>query len=628
MTSSAHKTSSAEEGTGAEFGEAEEIGPQLPARAPSGSNPAVGTEGERTVTAARAGLQRLRRIVAVLTHHGFHQFVPKRGLIHFLGKAFISPDDEELAVLDQPDAAARRFRRVLETLGPTFMKLGQVLSTRPDVLPPAFIRELQSLQDDTPPVAFDLIRATVEAELGCDLDQAFAHFEREPLAAASIAQAHAARTREGDEVVVKVIRPGVEALIEADLDLLHLLARLLEASLEEMELYAPGELVETFDSALKRELDFGEEADVLEEFAANMSSVPGIAIPRVYRELSTARVLTLERFRGRKVTAVEPGTPAAKRLVGVGLEATFKQVFEDGLVHGDPHPGNVFVLDDGRLGLIDFGLVTRLSPMQRDTLIALLVSIVTGDIDTIARTVLRMGRPLGRIDMREFREVVGTIRSRHLRRSLADVDAARFLQDLVEAGQRFRIRIAPEYAVLAKATVTVEGVLRALDPDLDIVATARPFATRLMQARLAPRRLLETGLSTALSVGSLLREAPQQIDQLLLDLNAGMLRFEVRSPSLDDLGPNLNVLTTRLFMAILAAGLFVASAVLVDHEPWHVLGIPVATVLCLTAAIFFSFVGLAWHAVAAGSGKLSLNFLSKLLSRRRSPNDVPDASAE
>lgn len=628
MTSSAHKTSSDEEGTGAELGALEPSGPTQTGRTPSGTSVAVSGDGERTVTAARAGLQRLRRIVSVLTHHGFHQFVPKKGLIHFLGKAFISPDDEELAVLDQPDAAARRFRRVLESLGPTFMKLGQVLSTRPDLLPPAFIRELQSLQDDTPPVAFELIRATVEAELGRDLDEAFAHFEREPLAAASIAQAHVARTREGDEVVVKVIRPGVEALIAADLDLLHLLARLLEASLEEMELYAPGELVETFDCALKRELDFSEEADVLEEFAANMASVPGLAIPRVYRELSSARVLTLERFRGCKVTAVEPGTPAAKRLVGVGLEATFKQVFEDGLVHGDPHPGNVFVLDDGRLGLIDFGLVTRLSPMQRDTLIALLVSIVTGDIDTIARTVLRMGRPLGRIDMREFREVVGTIRSRHLRRSLADVDAARFLQDLVEAGQRFRIRIAPEYAILAKATVTVEGVLRALDPELDIVATARPFATRLMQARLAPRRLLETGLSTALSVGSLLREAPQQIDQLLLDLNAGMLRFEVRSPSLDDIGPNLNVLTTRLSMAILAAGLFVAAAVLVDHEPWHLLGIPVATVLCLTAAVFFSFVGLAWHAVAAGSGKLSLGFLSKLLSRRRSPNDVPGAPTE
>jgi len=204
------------------------------------------------VSAARADISRARRIVKVLTHHGFHQFVPKKGFVHLIGKTLIKPDDEELAALDQPRMAARRFRKVLEDLGPTFIKLGQVLSTRPDVLPPAFVEELSRLQDDTPPIPFERIRTVVERGLGRALDEAYAWFSEEPLAAASIAQAHRARTHAGDEVVVKVIREGVAELIEADLDLLHLLARLLEATLEEMELYSPGELVETFDTALKR----------------------------------------------------------------------------------------------------------------------------------------------------------------------------------------------------------------------------------------------------------------------------------------------------------------------------------------------------------------------------------------
>jgi ubiquinone biosynthesis protein len=575
------------------------------------------TGEEQLVTAIRADLGRFTRIFKVLVRHGFHQFVPKRGLARFVGKRFIAPDDEELQADDLPEVAALRFRKVLEELGPTFIKLGQVLSTRPDLLPRAFVRELQRLQDDAPPVPFEEIRQVVEEGLDRDLDDCFADFSTEPLAAASVAQVHTATTLDGDEVVVKVIRPNVREIIEADLDLLHFVTRILEATFEEIALYGTGELVAAFDRAIKTELDLSHEADVLEEFAENMAHQPEVAIPRVYRDLCSRSVLTMERFRGCKLSEVETGSEEARRLIKIGLETTFSQIFEAGLFHGDPHPGNLLALEDGRLGLIDLGMVGRLTPAQQDTLVGLLVTIVTGDIDGIARVVLRMGRVQGRVDLSELRDVVAEIRKRHLKDNLAQVDAAQFVEDLLEAGQRFRIRIGPEYFIAAKASVTVEGVLRALDPDLDIIGTAKPFAQRLIKQRLSGRRLAEQGLKGILSLVSFLRDAPHHVDQILLDLKSGHLRIEARNERLEELGPLINVAATRLSLAIIGGALFVASALLVQNDPWELWGIPFATVLSLGLAATATGMAVASHAIGAGVKKLRLTALSRLLSRRR-----------
>ncbi|MBN1947551.1 MAG: hypothetical protein JW797_17920 [Bradymonadales bacterium] len=573
----------------------------------------------RVVTAVAADFSRFRKIVRVLTRHGFHQFVPKKGLVHFLGKRLVRPDDEELAALDQPDVAAKRFRKVLEELGSTFIKLGQVLSTRPDVLPASFVAELSHLQDDAPPVAFEEMKKVVETSLGQRLEECYAWFDETPLASASIAQVHRARTHEGHEVVVKIIRPRVGDLIQADMDLLHLLAFLLESSIQEMELYSPGELVKTFDRALNGELNLEGEADTIEEFAANMAGIEGLAIPRVYRELCSRQVLTMEYLKGKKINQVEKGSQEAKKLVAIGLEATFSQIFEHGLFHADPHPGNLLALEDGRLGLIDFGMAGRLTAGQQQTLINLMVSVITGDDDGIARVVLRMGRPLGRVDLNQLRELAGDLRGRYLKKTLAEVDASRFIQELIEAGQNLRIRVTSEFAILAKAAVTVEGVLRAADPDLDIIQTARPFVKRLIQRRYSGKRLLASGLSTVVGLASFLREMPQHLDQVFMDLNSGTLTFETRNRPLEDLGSQLNVMTTRILMAVLAAGLFVASAILIRDDPWKILGIPMATLLAMLLAVFLSVVGLAWHAVGAGSRKLSLSFLAKLVAPRRKP---------
>ena len=580
-------------------------------------------EGDKsdTVSVAIHDLARLRRIFAVITRHGFHQFVGRRGVIRFLGKRLIPPDDPDLNVPDAPGQAARRFRRVLEELGPTFIKMGQLLSTRPDLLPPEFVVELEALQDDAPPLPFEQIRGVIESSLGAPVEALYAEIDETPLAAASIAQVHAARTPSGTEVVVKVIRPGIADLIAADLDLLHLLARMLEAAFAELELYAPGDLVATFDAAIKEELDFRGEAALITEMAEALAPLRQVAVPHVEVELSSAEVLTMQRLVGRKVTAVEPGSPAAKRLVRIGLEATFRQIFEVGLFHGDPHPGNMLLLDDGRLGLIDFGLVGRLTASQQGTLVNLLVAVVAGDVDGVARVVLKMGRPLGRVNLSDLRETVQEIRRRHLARRLKDVDAARLVQDLIAAGRQHRIRVAPEYAVLAKAAVTVEGVLRAVDPDLDVVGTAKPYATKLMQRQLSGRALAERGLRSLTSLAAFGRDVPQQLEQVLLDLNAGALRIEVRSESLDGLGTQLNALGTRLVMGLLAAGLFVSAALLVRDDPWPIVGIPVATLLALVTAVSLSVVGLGWHAVGARSGKLSLAFLAKLMKRRRRSRD-------
>src|SRR3954468_3984420 len=431
-------------------------------------------------------LKRLREISAVVARHGFADLWDRAKIWDVLGRRedAVRPSPEELRA-----TTARRFRETLAELGPTFIKLGQILSSRPDILPKDFIAELSHLQDRAAPMPVELVFQLIEKGLGKPVGEVFASIDPEPLASASIAQVHRARLHAGDEVVVKVQRPDIEAQIKSDTDLLSYLAAFLEGVIEETGIYTPTGIVTEFRNAMLLELDFENEARNIEEFAKNHAARAYVVIPKLHRELSCRTVITLEEIKGRKLKDVltETGDPAARKLLARHiLDASFHQLFTDGLFHGDPHPGNLIVLEGERIGLLDFGLVGRLTKGMQESIILLVLAISLKDPDTVARLLYKGGVPDERINLHQFRLDIHDLLERYLGLKLSEVDSGVLMKELVDLAMKYKIKIPKEYAVLSKASATTEGIIRQLDPELDINEVALPYAKKLLYERYNP----------------------------------------------------------------------------------------------------------------------------------------------
>ena len=508
-------------------------------------------ESRRSLIAnAVSDLGRLGAIGGVLARHGFGGLAGRLGI--FKSKSKVQDQ------LDDPSDAAKRLRAVFEDLGPTFVKLGQVLSTRPDILPEEYITELARLQDQSQPLNFEEIEAQLNAALPEPYESYFEHFDKAPLATGSIAQTHLAVLRDGRSVVVKVQRPRITKVIEADLDLLHLLAKVLEATVVEMELYSPTKIVSEFDRGLRTELDFEIEAGHVKLFRSLFANNPRVYVPEVIGELSSRKVLVMEEVKGCKISEIEARTPRAHEAALTLLDMAYSMLFEHGVFHADPHPGNVFLTEDDRIGLIDFGLIGRVSQQQQDLLISLIISTASGDVDGVARVVLQLGRPRQRVPMRELRDDIVAIRSQFLLNTLGDVSIAEFVMALLEAGQRHRIRIPASYAILTKAAISLEGIVRRLDPELDIPATLSPYSRDLLLSRYGPQRLSQSMLNTALSASALTRELPLQMTQLLMDLEYDGLPVHLNDGGFSEMRRCLRGVGTKVSLAIISAGFAIA----------------------------------------------------------------------
>jgi len=573
---------------------------------------------------------RAREIASVLTSHGFDAVARSAGLAPFLEEGG-DEDEEEPAPVERPDQlleeeeeeadTAARFRHVLEDLGPTFIKFGQILSTRPDILPPSFIEELQKLQDTVPPMEYEAVERQLERALGEEPEKHFEYISDEPLAAASIGQVHEARTARGEDCVVKIRREGIQETIRSDLDILYALSRILEATIEELELYTPTAIVQEFEKAILSELDFEAEAANIETFGENFEDEPNVTVPEVFTEVTTERLLTLEYIEGTKLGAIEGDTPRAHRILDTLLDAMVEMVMYDGFFHGDPHPGNILVEPDDTLVFIDFGLVGTLSPHQQKNLIDLILTVLTGDEDGIARTLLRMGHPVGRVNLRELKSDIVEIRDEYLFGTLAEVHVSEFVQETMDAAQRHRIRLNPEYARLTKAAMTIEGIMRRLEPDLDIIDKGMPYARELALHRFSAKNVLKGVMNSAMGFSGFVQQIPQQIDQVLMDLESGNLEVAVSNESLDNLGSSLNTLGTRLFLGMIATGLAISAALIFrEFEIYYLYGgislqLVVVVVLIAMATLFFWW-ALGWHMFGGGgSRKLRLAPILRLLRR-------------
>ncbi len=500
-------------------------------------------------------IDRLRQITTVLVRHGFGELVARMGLG---GGGKGAPDGARVSV-------AERLRRVLEELGPSFVKLGQIVSTRPDLIPADVIVELKKLQDEVPPMSLEDVRATIEETLGAPVSEIYHRFDEKPLACASIGQVHRALLVDDGverEVVIKVQRPRIRATIERDLDLLYFLARVIERAIPESRIYSPVGLVGEFDRAIMAELDYTIEADNAERFAKNFEGSTIASFPRVYRQASGKRVLTLEFLPGRKIYAAIQGGVSGETLAKNALAVIAQMVFEDGFFHADPHPGNVLILppdDTPILGFLDLGLVGRLTPEMRDKLIDLMVAAVRGETEALADALLGIGKPRGKVDLPAYRAEVARLSERYLGRAIQDIEISGLIRDLVQGAIKFDIEMPSEMLMVGKALMTVEGVGKEIYPQLDVWTELRPYFLRLLWKRYHPERVAREAMRLLGQLGTAASQLPRQVNAILEDLHRGRLELKTRDDGLPAAGDRLG---RRIYSSVTIGSFTVAGGAL------------------------------------------------------------------
>ena len=507
-------------------------------------------------------LRRYREIARILIRHGFGGVVEQLGLLPLLS---LPRRLLHRGPVGPPLSPPEHVRLAIEELGPTFIKLGQILSTRPDLVPPAYIRELIKLQDTVPPAEWEAIRVQVETELGGTLEELFASFDPEPLAAASLAQVHVAILPSGEEVAVKVQRPGIEEIIAVDLEILFDLARLIQERTVLGELYDLPEIAEDFAYALRAEMDYRREGRNADRFRRNFADEPTLYIPKVTWEHTTGRVLVLERIRGIKIGDIEALDAAGVDRHQVAENAAriiLKQVLEDGFFHADPHPGNFFVMEGAVIGAMDFGMVGRVSPALRSDLMRLYVVGIGMDSEEIVEQLIRMGAASHHVDRAGLKRELERLLDKYYGLPLQEIRALEVVEEIMPIAFRHHLRLPSDLWLLGKTLGMMEGMGLKLDPGFDIFAFSEPYVRRLAWQMASPRlwgRRLLRGVGDWQELFTTLpRRAPRILDRL----EQGELEFVFSLKETGQAIGRLDRIANRLAITVLIAALTVSLALL------------------------------------------------------------------
>lgn len=514
-------------------------------------------------------LKRYRQILGVLIKYGFGQVIEQLNIDYYLelGKRIVSLGtmSKKIERLTQ----AERLRLAMEELGPTFIKLGQILSTRPDLVPPEYAEEFRKLQDRVPPLSPQIIRQEIEQQLDSTIEKTFAEFDDVAIAAGSIAQIHRACLHDGSQVAVKVRRPAIMPLLETDLDILAGLAYLVEHHMPGMEIFDPSGIVREFRRTLFREIDLTREGHTIERFAANFSKTDDIFTPKIYWEQSCETVLTMEYVDGIKITDYEDlntqGHSRAK-LADTIAKAILQQILVHGLFHGDPHPGNIFVLSDGRVCFLDFGMVGRLDDELRQQLSDLIVAILNRDAERIISQLIYSGEISDEIDRRQLKRELTEFIDDYYDLSLAEINTRRLVGDFIDLLNRHHIRFPADLILLAKALVTIEGVARELDPDFVLMTQLQPQIEHLVRSRHSPNLNASDLLAVGREYSSLFRHLPQDIRELLLRINRNKFKIDVEHRGLQKLITDLDRSSNRISFSMIIASLVIGSSLVMQTD--------------------------------------------------------------
>ena len=550
-------------------------------------------------------IRRYRTILGVLIKYGFGHFVEQLNIDYYLelGKRIVTLDKipKDLERLSQ----AQRLRLAMEELGPTFIKLGQLLSTRPDVLGSAYIHEFSKLQDKVPGFSFEEVNAQIQRELGYPAEELFAEFSTTPLAAASIAQVHRGKLRSGEEVVFKVRRPGIVKIVETDIDVLMGLAYLIEQHIPTVALYDPVGLVKEFRRSIMRELNFTREGRTVDRFAVNFAESETVYTPKIFWDYTGDIVLTMEYVDGIKISALEELTAQGydlKEVASRGADAFLKQVLDFGLFHADPHPGNVFILPDQVICMLDYGMVGRLGQDLKDQLIDLLQALLNRDVDKIISQLLYSGELTDDSDIKNLRRDLHDFIEDYYDIVLQDIKVGKLLSEFIEILTHHRIHFPADFMILAKALVIMEGVGRQLDPEFNMINHMRPYVNKLVFERFSPKNISEQAGRIVQAYSSLAKNLPQDIKEFVNRLNRNQFKIDLEHRGLEKLVTDLDRSSNRVSFAVVIGSLIVGSSLVmqIDKGPM-ILGFPLLGLLGYSIA---GFLGL-WLAIGIlRSGRL------------------------
>jgi len=510
-------------------------------------------------------LQRYRQILTVLFKYGFGDLVTSLKIEQYLdiGLQMISSKRrEKIETLSR----AERARMALEELGPTFIKMGQILSTRPDLLPIDFIHELAKLQDNVPAFPFSDVKKMIESELQHPLEDIFPEFDETPLAAASIGQVHRARLNDGEDVAVKVQRPDIRKIIEVDMEIILHIAMLMEKYVEELDVQRPTQIVKEFARTLEKEIDYTIEASHMERFSWQFTNDMTIYVPKVYREATTSRVLTMEYIDGVKISDVDiSGNDVLdrKEIARRGAELIMKQIFVHGFFHADPHPGNIFILPNNIICYLDFGMMGRVNRQTRDKFVDLVTAVIHRDEAKAVDILLKLTYCEKEPDRNALNKEVAEFIDQHFFRPLKELDLVKLLHQLLEITSRYQMRLETDLFMMLKALSTVHGLGRTLDPDFDMIEHIAPFIRRIKLERLHPRRVAGDFMDSGTEFVNLVQEIPRDLREILTQFKKGKVKIEFEHRGLEQMLSTHDRISNRLAFAIVLASLVIGSSLIV-----------------------------------------------------------------
>jgi len=531
-------------------------------------------------------LRRVRQVVRVLIGYGFESLIEHLHFTQFMtyGSRLFRRSGGELARL----SPAERMRLALEELGPTFIKLGQLLSTRPDIIPKNYLEEFSKLQDQVPGFSFSQVRTRIREELGGEIEELFASFTEEPIAAASIAQVHGAILHSGEEVVVKIRRPGIVDEVETDIEVLMGLALLAERHFPENSSFDPLELVKEFARSIRHEMELTREGHTIERISGCFPGDATLRFPRVYWDRTSSGVLTLECIHGIKVSdlsALDEAGLDRKLIARRGAEFFMRQVLEQGFFHGDPHPGNVFILPGNVICLLDYGMMGRLDSSSRKFFTDFLLSVISKKPDRIISLLLYSGDITDTLDSRALRRDLSDFIDDFYELPFAEMSVGKILGDLISLIAAYRIHFRPDFMMLAKALVTIEGMGRMLDPEFDMVERIRPLIEKAAADRLSMGQVAQEVGGSLQSYYNLARTFPDDVKELLNRVNRNKFKIDLEHRGLEHFIKELDKSGNRLSSSLIIAALLVGSSLIMqtDKGP-HVVGVPIFAFLGYTIA--------------------------------------------
>lgn len=518
-------------------------------------------------------LGRYREITQILSKHGFGyllEAIPAN--LHWFNLW------QKKRSVEPARITAERLRQVLEELGPAFIKLGQLLSTRPDLLAPVYLEQLEQLQENVSPEPFTVIKRTIETEFKKPLDHIFPTIDPCPLATASIGQVHRGRLTNGTEIVVKVQRTGIVERVKVDLEILADVAEFLEARLDWARRQRLRSLVAEFSETLRDELDYTTEAHNAQRLRANLRAFQNIIIPRIYWEYTSAKVLVLQYHAGDKIPVFSsPATPTRAKLARQLVAAVFQQIIADGFFHADLHPGNIRLNANGQLVLLDFGMMGRIDTQVQEQLALLLIQVISKDLDGLTDTLIHLDTLSGDTDRNGFRREIFFLLDKHLHHSLKQLSLGRILQDLIRIVLKYQIVLPREFISVFRTLILLEGVLERLDPSLNWMELAAPLAQKILQEHWKPEYILKKNGKYLQHVSGNLLRLPESFNQTLQKAAAGKLRVTLEHQNFDQFILKINLIGNRLAFSLIIAAIIVGTSLIAQRTDFSFLwGLPIS----------------------------------------------------